>query len=67
MKIFEQFPIGLQKCPICGTNDKGKSVLLKHKDREEFVPTHLECIELEYDAKYDENIELIFQRINKDC
>jgi len=50
MRVFDEFP-ERDKCPICGTNKKGKCVLIgidgtQEGKNIEAKPFHLECIEL---------------------
>lgn len=50
MTIFEQFPEGNNHiCPICGTNNSGKTVLVPIEGTGDgytykAIPTHLDCI-----------------------
>ena len=50
MRVFDEFP-DRSICPICGTNKKGKCVLIGVEGTQEgrnieAQPFHLECIEL---------------------
>ena len=65
MRIFEEPNLGNNwKCPVCGTDNKEKVVLIGVSGTEKgnnmrAEQIHLNCINL----LYDENLDIIYQKI----
>jgi hypothetical protein len=67
MKVFEQFNQST-KCKICGTNNKGKAVLIPKYETQkdgnvECEQVHLDCLDLQWITDNSLNTYFIVQSI----